>query len=96
MTTHISKSLTANGVRMGEIEDVVAGVVRVACDESVFGRAIGCAGKEKVAGDRNFDLRDDWEGADGGVEVLRSVREGEWAGLEKIGLPAGRVRRDAS
>ena len=61
MTNHAQSELTAIGIEFGKVEDVVAGVVRLACDESISGRAIAIAAGKNEAGDRNFDLNDDWE-----------------------------------
>lgn len=85
MTAAGEPGLLAMGISLGEIEDVSAGVMRLACDESISGRAIAIAAREKVAGDRNFDLGDDWEGLDAGRETLGKIRDGTLYGLELVG-----------
>lgn len=93
MTTAMESTLLSMGISLGEIEDVSAGVMRLACDETVSGRAIAIAARERVAGDRNFDLKDDWEGLDGGREVLEKITDGTLAGLELVGGQGGIDRR---
>jgi hypothetical protein len=73
------------GISMGEIEDVTAGVMRLACDETIEGRAIATVAREKEAGDKNFDLGDDWEGLDAGTSALGKIRDGTIWGLEMVG-----------
>ncbi|KAF2795438.1 NAD(P)-binding protein [Melanomma pulvis-pyrius CBS 109.77] len=85
MTAAIEPGLLAMGISLGEIEDVTAGVMRLACDESISGRAIAIAAREKMAGDRNFDLGDDWEGLDAGRETLDKIRDGTLHSLELVG-----------
>lgn len=47
MTTDVEPALTAMGIEFGAVEDVVAGIMRVACDESIYGRTVAiAAGKE--------------------------------------------------
>jgi NAD(P)-dependent dehydrogenase (short-subunit alcohol dehydrogenase family) len=92
MTHTIEPRIQAMGISLGEIEDVTAGVMRVACDETISGRAIAIAAREKEAGDRNFDLEDDWEGLDGGRELLGRIRDGTLGGLELVGF-GGRFDR---
>ncbi|KAF2877742.1 hypothetical protein BDV95DRAFT_444622, partial [Massariosphaeria phaeospora] len=75
MTTQIESSVLGSGGKLGEVEDVVAGVLRVATDEGISGRALAVAKGEDRAGDRNFDLGDDFEGGGGGVEVPRRMRD---------------------
>ncbi|KAF2711578.1 NAD(P)-binding protein, partial [Pleomassaria siparia CBS 279.74] len=76
MTTALEPVLLAHGIALGEIEDVVAGVMRLACDENITGRAIAIAARGNVPGDRNFDLGDDWEGFNAGKATLENLRNG--------------------
>jgi 5'-hydroxyaverantin dehydrogenase len=85
MTAAMEPTLLSIGIELGEVEDVSAGVMRLACDETISGRAIVIAAREKVAGDRNFDLQDDWEGLDGGREVLGKIMDGTLRSLELVG-----------
>ncbi|KAF2115309.1 hypothetical protein BDV96DRAFT_646322 [Lophiotrema nucula] len=94
MTTTIVEALGGYGIAMGEVEDVVAGIMRASCDDSIRGRAIAIAARDKVPGDKNFDICDDWEGLDGGREVLGKVRDSTIWGLEIVGNEAGQVRKD--
>ncbi|PSN61462.1 NAD(P)-binding protein [Corynespora cassiicola Philippines] len=85
MTAAIEPGLRAMDIEMGEVADVVAAVVRVACDDAVRGRAVAVCKGVGEPGDRNFDLGDDWEGGDGGREVLEGILEGRLRGLEGVG-----------
>jgi 5'-hydroxyaverantin dehydrogenase len=86
MTQTIEPGLQSMGISLGEVEDVTAGVMRLACDETISGRAIAIAARGKEVGDRNFDLEDDWEGLDGGRELLGRIRDGTLEGLELVGI----------
>lgn len=88
MTTDVESILLSMGIELGEIEDVVAGVMRVACDEEVSGRAVATVSRDKIAGDRNFDLCDDWEGLDAGTEVLGKIRNETIKNLHLVGYPS--------
>lgn len=94
--------LTSMGIELGEVEDVAAGVMRAACDEDIQGRAIAIAVRSEggVAGDRNFDLGDDWGGLDAGKAVVESLRNGPIKGLELVGFSvdhyAAHKMRDAN
>lgn len=84
MTASLEPLLTAKGLRMGSVDDVVAGVLRLACDETIFGRAIAIAASEKDDGDKNFDLDDDWEGLDAGRETRGKIIDGTIGGLQNL------------
>ncbi|KAF2195824.1 NAD(P)-binding protein [Zopfia rhizophila CBS 207.26] len=90
MTADNEGVVTGMGIEFGEVDDVVAGVMRVVCDESASGRAVAIAKSENVAGDRNFDVCDDWEGLDAGPQVLRKIRDGTVRGLELVGRESHR------
>ncbi|KAF2661709.1 NAD(P)-binding protein [Lophiostoma macrostomum CBS 122681] len=87
MTSDYEAGLMQIGIELGEVEDVAVGVMRVACDEEITGRAIAIASRSQggVAGDRNYDLGDDWEGSDGGKAALESLLNGSIKGLELVG-----------
>jgi 5'-hydroxyaverantin dehydrogenase len=76
MTASFVARLEEAGMEVGEVGDAVEGVLRVVCDEEVYGRALAICKGEKRAGDRNFDLGDDWAGGDGGTEIVKAMREG--------------------
>ncbi|KAF2730902.1 NAD(P)-binding protein [Polyplosphaeria fusca] len=82
MTQSIQPILESMGIALGEVADVVAGVMRCACDESIEGRALAIAPGKESAGDRNFDLCDDWEGVEGGRELTEHIADGTIKGLE--------------
>lgn len=64
------------------MEDVVAALEYILEDERVRARAIGVGrsgrGAGRGPGAFNFDLRDDEEGGDGGVEVWEQMRKGDF------------------
>ncbi|KAH7118730.1 hypothetical protein B0J11DRAFT_535131 [Dendryphion nanum] len=91
MTAGVKPLLDRRGVQMGEVEDAVAGVLRVACDETVYGRAVVIASKDEEGKDRNFDFDDDWEGCDAGREVLGKIVDGTLGGLQGLGVERGLV-----
>ncbi|KAL9058893.1 MAG: hypothetical protein Q9162_001449 [Coniocarpon cinnabarinum] len=74
MVQQVTKALEERGAKVGKIEDVVDAVVRLACSDDVDGRALACGG------DGIFDLRDDYEGLDGGVETLDYFKTGAFGG----------------
>lgn len=76
--------LTSQGLKMGSVDDMIAGVMRVACDESVYGRAVAIAAGEN-AGDRNFDLEDDFVGYDAGRETRERILDDTIGGLQNMG-----------
>ncbi|ORY15947.1 hypothetical protein BCR34DRAFT_597993 [Clohesyomyces aquaticus] len=84
MTSHYGTMLESLGITLGEIGDVVAGVMRVACDEEVSGRAIATVKGKSETGDRNFDLGDDWIG-EGQDKLLEEARSGSLIGVGKMG-----------
>jgi 5'-hydroxyaverantin dehydrogenase len=86
LTASIEPALKKRGFEMGTVQDVVAGVMRVACDEDICARAIAIAAGKHVAGDRNFDLCDDWEGFDGGKEMLENIRDSTLPHLETLAV----------
>lgn len=74
---------------VGEIGDVVAGVMRLVLDEAVDGRAMCiCAGGATGFGSKNFDLYDDVGGGDGAVKLEEALREDGLLGA----LMKGRAR----
>lgn len=80
MTSH-AEAMIRQVMPVGQVEDVVEAVMRVAGDEAAYGRAVCVpAGKEK-AGDGNFDLEDDWTGLEGGA-LATNVNGGPLKGLE--------------
>lgn len=85
LTAAMEPALLSIGISLGEVEDVSAGVMRLACDETISGRAIVIPAREKMVGDRNFDLKDDWAGLDGGRESLGKIMDGTLRGLELVG-----------
>jgi 5'-hydroxyaverantin dehydrogenase len=87
MTKSAQPVLESMGITLGEIPDVVAGVMRCACDESIEGRAIAIGVAKKSAGDGNFDLCDDWEGFEGGRELISHIQDGTIKGLETVDRP---------
>lgn len=60
------------GVKVGTVEDVVKGVLRLACDEGIEGRSV-CIAPEG----RSFDMEDDPVGADGGKRFWEETGKGE-------------------
>lgn len=70
MITAVKPLLEERGAKLGSLDDAVDAVLRCACDENIDGRAIA------VGGHGNFDLRDDSEGYDGGIEVRRYFESG--------------------
>ncbi|KAI9727691.1 MAG: hypothetical protein M1828_005919 [Chrysothrix sp. TS-e1954] len=73
-TQQVIPKLEAKGGRFGKLEDAVDAVLLLASDEAVDSRAIA------VGADGNFDLRDDYEGHDAGVEVLEYFKSGAFGG----------------
>lgn len=67
MTASFREEVQAAGMKVGEVSDVVDGVMRLACDETISGRAMCIAGEAKY----NFDLGDDAHGFEAG----KSLRE---------------------
>lgn len=86
MTSEIKEGLSKAGIAMGTVGDVVAGVMRCACDEGVSGRAVAIAAGRGEEGDQNFDLGDEIEEGDGGRVLLERVKAGV---LGNIHLLAG-------
>jgi len=90
LPTGMVADLEKQGVRLGKVEDVVAAMMRcVGDEEGVVGRAIavGRSGREegREPGYFNFDVRDDYEGMDGGIEMLKGLKNGTFGeGLASI------------
>ncbi|KAF2011940.1 NAD(P)-binding protein [Aaosphaeria arxii CBS 175.79] len=80
----IVPGLKAKGQGVGEVDDVVGGILRVACDEAIYGRAVAIPVRREVAGDRNFDLGDDWEGRDAGPGLVEGIVNGGLEGLQLL------------
>lgn len=95
MTAGIEDGLAAAGIAMGSLGDVVNGVLRVACDESVRGRAVAIAAGRKVDGDENFDLCDELEEGDGGKVLLERIKGGSLGDIHLLGKDDGARRRKA-
>ncbi|MCJ1280479.1 hypothetical protein MMC21_008307 [Puttea exsequens] len=80
MDTPMSKPLAdlcrEKGFPVGDVGDVVSAVVRCAVDDGICGRAIAVGAAE------TFDLRDDIEGLNAGVEMKKYL-EAEAEGLMK-------------
>lgn len=70
MIEAVKPLLLEKGAKLANLDDAVDAVLRCACNEDIVGRAIA------VGGHGNFDLRDDSEGYDGGIEVLRYFESG--------------------
>ncbi|KAI9658027.1 MAG: hypothetical protein M1821_002687 [Bathelium mastoideum] len=71
---NVSPALERLGAKLAKVENAVSAVVRVITDEEIDGRAVA------VGGYGEFDLRDDYEGLDGGVEILRYFESGAMGG----------------
>ncbi|KAI9666821.1 MAG: hypothetical protein M1831_001597 [Alyxoria varia] len=66
----VSEKLESKGATLGNLDDAAEAVLRLACTEDISGRALA------VGGYGNFDLRDDPEGLDGGIELLEYYKTG--------------------
>jgi 5'-hydroxyaverantin dehydrogenase len=87
MTKSSQSYLPLLGITLGEVEDVVAGVIRIACDDTIEGRAVATVTRDKVPGDRNFDLQDDYEGYDSGRELLNKIVDGTLNNIHLFAVP---------
>jgi 5'-hydroxyaverantin dehydrogenase len=85
LTQSIQPVLRKSGFDIATVEDVVAGIMRAACDEEVSGRAIAIAAGKSTAGDSNFDLRDDFDGLDAGQVMKDKISDGTYGGMQHLG-----------
>ncbi|KAI9714792.1 MAG: hypothetical protein M1820_000081 [Bogoriella megaspora] len=74
MIRAVVPALEAKGARVGSLDDAVSAAIRLITDEKIDGRAI------VVGGYGNFDIRDDYEGLDGGIETLEYFKKGGFGG----------------
>jgi NAD(P)-dependent dehydrogenase (short-subunit alcohol dehydrogenase family) len=95
MTKNSQAVLPYLGITFGEVEDMVVSAVRIACDDTIEGRAVAIASRDKVPGDRNFDLLDDHEGYDAGKEILNKIVDGTVNNIHLLAVPGGYKKPDA-
>ncbi|KAI9782816.1 MAG: hypothetical protein M1839_004567 [Geoglossum umbratile] len=89
LTDPFLSDLIARSIKFASVSDVTSAFLRLASDPSIDGRSLA------VGPDGVFDLRDDFEGFDGGVEMRKFVRGGAlgedaaraaWCGEKREGV----------
>ncbi|CAK1362503.1 unnamed protein product [Cercospora beticola] len=76
LTQHHVPALEKQGVRVGRMEDVIDGILRMLLDGQMSGRAVSVTGKGIE------DIDDDLAGLDGG-EAMRNLVRGGWLSAPK-------------
>jgi 5'-hydroxyaverantin dehydrogenase len=82
MTEYMWSALRKSGIEIATVGDVVASVMRAACDEEISGRAICIGPGKNTPGDSNFDLCDDWNGLDAGRVLQEKIKDGTFGGMK--------------